>query len=241
MLPIRARPHPSSRTILHSSADSAAMTEIVDLTDDDELVVTGMRPLSRNNQQPPMFQRRFPVIEARARHAQAHTHANAQASNANGPRPIAGRPNFANYYNPHNIGHAYLHDNNILQSDLINSAVVRDLPLPGNLQQQRMLLNIGHFDYTAHAFAAPVRPVATAEPEYVAPPPVPEGFTRTPDQEDVAICPGCEEELVAHKIDGDYVSTKTKKSGKAPTKTEREQHPFWVIKECGHVSLCHKI
>lgn len=26
-----------------------------------------------------------------------------------------------------------------------------------------------------------------------------------------------------------------KKGGKAPTRKEREEHPFWVVKSCGHV------
>jgi uncharacterized Zn finger protein (UPF0148 family) len=47
------------------------------------------------------------------------------------------------------------------------------------------------------------------------------------------ICPSCEEELIHNKEIEEPVA---KKNGKAPTRKEREEHPFWVVKECGHVS-----
>jgi hypothetical protein len=72
-------------------------------------------------------------------------------------------------------------------------------------------------------------------PEHVPPPAAKAGFTRSPTEEDVVICPSCEEELI-HDKEPDEPAVK--KGGKAPTRKEREEHPFWVVKSCGHVSLC---
>jgi hypothetical protein len=83
-------------------------------------------------------------------------------------------------------------------------------------------------DYEAAAFAPPRRP------EYVAPPAAQKGFTRSPLEKDVIICPSCEEELVHNK--GEDSEPVLKKNGKAPSRKEREEHPFWVLKECGHVN-----
>ncbi|PQE06860.1 cell cycle control protein [Rutstroemia sp. NJR-2017a WRK4] len=69
------------------------------------------------------------------------------------------------------------------------------------------------------------------KPEHVPPPAVEEGFTRSPQETDVAICPSCELELI-HRKDGE--EQVTKKSGRAPTRKDREEHPFWVVKDCGH-------
>ncbi|CZS99236.1 hypothetical protein WAI453_008288 [Rhynchosporium graminicola] len=70
------------------------------------------------------------------------------------------------------------------------------------------------------------------KPEHVAPPPARSGFTRSPKEDLVLICPSCEEELIQNNEIEEQV---VKKSGKAPTKKEREEHPFWVVKDCGHV------
>ncbi|KAI9649162.1 hypothetical protein NHQ30_001729 [Ciborinia camelliae] len=74
------------------------------------------------------------------------------------------------------------------------------------------------------------------KPEHVAPPPVGDGFTRSPTESDTAICPSCEEELI-HRKDGE--EPVAKKSRGAPSKKDREEHPFWVVKDCGHV-FCNK-
>ncbi|RFU30102.1 hypothetical protein B7463_g6273, partial [Scytalidium lignicola] len=82
-----------------------------------------------------------------------------------------------------------------------------------------------HLDYRNNAFES-------RKPEHVAPPPAREKFTRSPKEDDVIICPSCEEELVHRKDEDEPV---TKKSGKPLSRREREEHPFWVVKECGHV------
>lgn len=74
------------------------------------------------------------------------------------------------------------------------------------------------------------------KPEHVPPPPVGDGFTRSPTENDTAICPSCEEELI-HRKDGD--EPMAKKSRGAPSRKDREEHPFWVVKDCGHV-FCNK-
>jgi len=90
-----------------------------------------------------------------------------------------------------------------------------------------------HLDYGAHAFA---RPRQQPKPQHQPPPPAKPGFTRSPKEDDVAICPGCMNELVAEKGNEEPVAVK-KPNGKVPNKKDREEHHFWVVKECGHVSL----
>ena len=75
---------------------------------------------------------------------------------------------------------------------------------------------------------------AHARPDHIPPPDAKTGFTRSPTEKDIVICPSCEEELIQDK-EPDEVAMK--KSGKAPTRKEREEHPFWVVKSCGHVSF----
>lgn len=77
------------------------------------------------------------------------------------------------------------------------------------------------------------------KPEHVAPPPAEDGFTRSPTENDTAICPSCEEELIHRKDSGD--EPPAKKSRVAPSKKDREEHPFWVVKDCGHVSFIYPI
>lgn len=72
------------------------------------------------------------------------------------------------------------------------------------------------------------------KPDHVPPEPAKDGFTRSPTEKDVVICPSCELELVHDK---DPEEPLVKKGGKAPTRKEREEHPFWVVKACGHVSF----
>jgi hypothetical protein len=83
----------------------------------------------------------------------------------------------------------------------------------------------GLMNYQHHAFV-------DRKPQHVAPPAAKEGFTRSPEESQTIICPSCEEELI-HRKDEEPV---VKKTGKAPSRKDREEHPFWVLKECGHVS-----
>jgi len=68
---------------------------------------------------------------------------------------------------------------------------------------------------------------------YVPPEPAKFGFTRAPGEDDVIICPSCEQELIAKK---DQDPPAAPKAGAKPkNKKDREEHPFWVVKKCGHV------
>lgn len=83
-------------------------------------------------------------------------------------------------------------------------------------------------------------PQVNQKPDHVPPPKARENFTRSPTENDVVICPSCELELVQTK---DTEEPVVKKGGKAPTRKEREEHPFWVVKECGHVycNSCYQL
>lgn len=85
-------------------------------------------------------------------------------------------------------------------------------------------------DYRRDAF------VAERKPDHVAPPPAKAGFTRSPTDDDVVVCPSCDEELV-HDEDEEEKDEEpaAKRGGKTASRKEREEHPFWVVKECGHV------
>ena len=91
----------------------------------------------------------------------------------------------------------------------------------------------GLMNYQHHAFV-------DRKPQHVAPPPAKEGFTRSPEETQTIICPSCEEELI-HRKDEEPVEPVVKKGGKAPSRKDRAEHPFWVLKECGHVSLLSSI
>ena len=94
----------------------------------------------------------------------------------------------------------------------------------------------------------PHQAFARAEPrksEHVPPPKAREGFTRSPREEDIVVCPACEEELIVGPeepiaaVPATPTATPTGKSSakvKAKSKKDREEHPFWVVRECGHVS-----
>lgn len=73
------------------------------------------------------------------------------------------------------------------------------------------------------------------KPVHVPPPPVPQGYTRSPTAEDVVVCPNCDGELIQQA--SEETATVVKKKGKAPSRREMEEHPFWVVRQCGHVRL----
>jgi hypothetical protein len=97
----------------------------------------------------------------------------------------------------------------------------------------------------------PHQAFARAEPrkaEHVPPPRAREGFTRSPKEEDVVVCPACEEELMvapeepagtAAAVAAAATTTAAGKPAKVKVKSkkDREEHPFWVVRECGHVSI----
>lgn len=94
--------------------------------------------------------------------------------------------------------------------------------------------------------AYPPQEHARPEPrkaEHVPPPPVGDGFTRSPKEDDVIVCPACDEELVVGPEEPTAPTSTPTATGKQATKAkarsrkDREEHPFWVVRECGHVSV----
>jgi len=69
-------------------------------------------------------------------------------------------------------------------------------------------------DYENAGFA-----LATPPPTYKAPSPAQEGFTRSPTEEDVLVCPNCDQELGAGE--------------------DELKRQVWVVRSCGHV--CHPV
>lgn len=90
----------------------------------------------------------------------------------------------------------------------------------------------GMMDYGQHAF---VRPEPRKE-DFVPPPPAREGFTRSPKEDDIVVCPACDEELMVDPMEKEPGPEK-KPSARKKSKADRAEHPFWVVRECGHVSL----
>jgi hypothetical protein len=92
--------------------------------------------------------------------------------------------------------------------------------------------------YEQHAFAqARHADIPQNPPLYEPPPAAREGFTRSPTEDDIIICPACEQELVARSEEDQTAVKKTK----TQNKRDRAEHPFWVVKACGHVSRSPRI
>ncbi|KAI1514419.1 hypothetical protein L13192_09222 [Pyrenophora tritici-repentis] len=71
------------------------------------------------------------------------------------------------------------------------------------------------FDAVAFDLGPRGRDSVPPPPTYEAPPKAPEGFTRSPEEEDALICPNCEEELCVGSDD--------------------IKRQVWIVKGCGHV------
>jgi hypothetical protein len=111
---------------------------------------------------------------------------------------------------------------------MIRSSPAAILPIP----------NIGqiHLDYMAHPFNPAPAP-GLHKPPHEAPPKAREGFTRDTNDDDVVICPSCDEELA---FDPDVEDENGPPLKKARTKKDKAEHHFWGVKECGHVSQSHQ-
>ncbi|KAB5518066.1 hypothetical protein GE09DRAFT_1157414 [Coniochaeta sp. 2T2.1] len=114
----------------------------------------------------------------------------------------------------HNLGHVHFHG--------------LHMPIPEN----PLADNPVDFNYGANGFEAEA---ARPKPAHIAPPAAREGFTRATGDETIVICPSCEEEL---KYDPDDKEGQPPPAKKArTTKKDREEHHFWAVKACGHVSF----
>lgn len=109
-----------------------------------------------------------------------------------------------------------------VEVQIIGNPANMDNPLAGNAP---------NLNYRGNGYNAGGAP----KPAHVPPPPPREGFTRSTGGEgdDVIVCPSCEAEL-QYDPEADANAPPAKK---ARTKKDREEHHFWALKECGHVSF----
>jgi hypothetical protein len=237
-MPRRARPdgERSHQPPQLGRSDASGLRDVVDLTDDveePEVMITGTRelplPRPRNAEAAPnrpLGGLRLPSIRAESpslflpHPPEQHAFQRAigrplQAFGAAlGFAGIARRPQAAG--NRHEL--------------LRNSAALME-QLNAFAEFEEHLQHIPGLDYRTQGLGEP------RKPDHVPPKAARENFTRSPKEDDVVICPSCDEELVHNKQDEEPMA---KKGGRAPTRKEREEHSFWVVKDCGHVShyLC---
>lgn len=99
--------------------------------------------------------------------------------------------------------------------------------------------NRPNFNYQANGYNSGGR--TSSKPVHEPPAKAREGFSRNTGSagEDAFVCPACEEELA---YDPDEEGPASPGKGGPPpkrarTKKDREEHHFWAVKECGHVSV----
>lgn len=216
-------------------SDAVNLGDLIDLTDDaEDVIFTGERHLPQQAARPrprPYAPRVAPAAAVRAESPSLFLparHPHAPQMNHGGFNGLVPQGMFGHFFGRHeepraNIGPGLglgFHRHQ-LPRDVMDQLEIARYHVQGLAQAMPHGL-----DYQHAAFAE-------QKPEHVAPPPAREGFTRSPQEEHVLICPACEEELIQNN---EIEEPTVKKSGKAPTKKEREEHPFWVVKDCGHVS-----
>ncbi|KAL2075671.1 hypothetical protein VTL71DRAFT_614 [Oculimacula yallundae] len=216
-------------------SDAVSLGDFIDLTDDSaeqDVIFTGERHLPPNPPRPgpgPRLMnanaRSVPAVVFRAHSPSLFLPARQYQPAAMDDRRFAGMA-------PHGMGIGDFLGGLNRADGGAGMAGIRNLPQNfmdhlNMAQQMQRIQAMPHGLNYQHAAA-----LAEQKPEHVAPPPAREGFTRSPKEDQVLICPSCEEELIQ---DNGIEEPVVKKSGKAPTKKEREEHPFWVVKECGHV------
>jgi hypothetical protein len=218
---VQQNPRQRSRPPQLGRSDALGFGDLIDLTDDNEpdLIITGGREL------PPL-----------PRNAARQTAPQRRDDSPSLFMPLPPPPNVRRVFAAHHNGVGI-----VIGGRMEGSGA--PLHMHGNFHIGRMANDImdrfhffqhehppqampGRMDYQNNAFAQ-------RKAEHVPPPPARQDFTRSPKEDDIIICPSCEQELV-HRKDGE--EPVTKKGGKAPTRKEREEHPFWVLKQCGHVS-----
>ncbi|KAL8811270.1 MAG: hypothetical protein Q9223_002830 [Gallowayella weberi] len=108
------------------------------------------------------------------------------------------------------IGSNHHHGHHHAPADVLfmHEARDREIILPGDLDFVTQGFRMG--DVTA-------RQPQPAPPTYDAPSPARKGFTRSPKEDDVLVCPNCEDELGTGKDD--------------------IKRQVWVVKTCGHVRM----
>ncbi|KAK4176777.1 hypothetical protein QBC36DRAFT_328480 [Triangularia setosa] len=130
------------------------------------------------------------------------------------------------------LGHMIHQFQNRLQPTIFGFLGLRDMTMLGRGPANNPLgLHGPNLNYGLHRGG---QERATPKPAHVPPKPAREGFTRATGEtgEDVAVCPGCEEELM---YDPDESKVDMPPQKRARTKRDNEEHYFWAVKECGHV------
>ncbi|KAE8450924.1 hypothetical protein EG329_005364 [Mollisiaceae sp. DMI_Dod_QoI] len=195
-------------------SDAVSLGDFVDLTEDNggpDIIFTGERQLPAP---PPNPVRRPPPRRDQSP-----------------PLFVPDRPRHGHinrvFATPHAIGYI---------TGAIQNAAARSLIGQSLFAEHMHILHHDHVQAMPGAMNYQHAAFAERKPDHIAPPAVPRGFTRSPTDTDLVICPSCEEELVHHK---DAEEPVLKKGGKAPSRKDMEEHPFWVVKECGHV-YCNK-
>ncbi|KAI0127301.1 hypothetical protein BJ170DRAFT_368624 [Xylariales sp. AK1849] len=90
-----------------------------------------------------------------------------------------------------------------------------------------------HLNYQMHPFPHHGGgPGGPPKPVHEPPATARDGFTRDTGEEQVLVCPSCDNELAYDPDDEDDNGPPTKK---ARTKKDKAEHHFWAVKECGHV------
>jgi hypothetical protein len=212
-------------------SDALGLRDVVDLTDDveePELLITGARelpaprsrpahPANPRSDSPSLFLPHLPGQRAPGQHA---------LQRALG-RPLEAFGNalgFAGIFGGQPDGNGDI----FRASEIIMQRM-------NEMGQENPFHRINPLDYRTQGLG----PRLPQNPDHVPPKPARENFTRSPQEDDIIICPSCDQELVHNKQDEEPVP---KKGGKPPSRKEREEHSFWVVKECGHVSKhlwCH--
>lgn len=114
-----------------------------------------------------------------------------------------------------------------------------DVQIIGAMNPDPLAGNPPEFNYQANGFGGFGGRQPTPKPDFEAPQPARPGFTRNTgideetNEEMVAVCASCDNEL-KYSADGDDGGSRPTK--KARTKKDREEHNFWAVKACGHVS-----
>ncbi|KAI4601210.1 hypothetical protein KJ359_012400 [Pestalotiopsis sp. 9143b] len=112
----------------------------------------------------------------------------------------------------------------------------------GNEQGLQGLEGLNHIDldYQHNPFAQFQQPAPPAfgpqKPQHEPPPKPRDGFTRDLEEEQVIICPSCDEELAYDPAIEDENGPPTKR---VRSRKDQAEHYFWAVKECGHV-FCKK-
>ncbi|TVY44059.1 hypothetical protein LSUB1_G000819 [Lachnellula subtilissima] len=244
--PLLLRPHSHHRERSRSQrppqlgrSDASGLMEFIDLTEDNgepDIIITGGRELprpqaARSARAPPhyhlprpdspsLFVPREVAREASAQPAIHRVFGRINAAASAGANVVGAALGYAmparqpgaRPAHHHEAFHFHPADDFLGQIHMMNAMGAMPQAMP-------------RMDYRHPAFAE-------RKAEHVPPKPARKDFTRSPTEDMDIICPSCMDELVHNK---EHEEPVTKKNGKAPTKKEREEHPFWVVKECGHV------